>query len=106
MGALANNCLRLLPTLTSNVDGLTKSLTETEDHTSAVSLRSSLFESSTALAEILGLMWRISPEPLETDYRRRCIAALMRAVEVIHRLGQDDFLVVGLFIAVRFHELE
>ena len=46
------------------------------------------------------LMSRISPEPLATDYRRKFITALMRAVEVVHGMGHDDSLVVELFLAV------
>ena len=102
VGALASNCLELIPTLTSHVDGLTKFLTG--DHANAVSVQSSLVISLTALAEILDLMSGISPEPLATDYRHRSTAALMRAVEVVHGLDQDDFLVVGLFLAVGCRE--
>ena len=102
MGELASNCHGLISTLTSHVDGLTKLLTElsTKDHASAVSSRSSLVKSLTALAEILDLMSRISSEPNATDYRRRCIAALMRAVELIHGLGHEDFTIIGVFLGV------
>jgi hypothetical protein len=53
---------------------------------------------------MLDLMSRISPEPLATDYQRQSIVALMRAVEVVHELGQNDFLVIGLFLAVGCRE--
>ena len=106
VGTLATNCLRFISTLTSHVDGLTKLLAELpdEDHTNAVSLGCCLVMSLTALAEILDLMSRVSPEPLATDYQRRCIVVLMRAVEVVHGLGQDDFLIIGLFLAVCYRE--
>lgn len=100
---LANNCLRLITVVTSHVDGLTKFLTEAsnKDHASAVSARSSLIKSLTALAETLDLMSRISLEPAATDYRRQCIAALMRAVDVVRGLGHDDFAITGAFLGVR-----
>ena len=106
VGVLVTNCLRLIPTITSHVDGLTKLLAELpdEDHANAVSLRSSLVKSLTGLAEILDLTSRISPPPLATDHQRRCILVLMRAVEFVHGLGQDDYLIIGLFLAVRCRE--
>ena len=106
VGALVNSCHALILTLTSHVEGLTKFLAElpAENHGNAASSRSSLIESLTALAEMLDLMWRISPEPLATDYRRRCIVALMRAVEVVHGVIHGDLLVIGLFLAVRYLE--
>ena len=100
---LMNNCYGLISSLDSHVEGLTKFLTELsiKDYPSAVSLRSSLVKSSTALAEILDLMSRISTEPTATDYRRRCIAALMRAVEVVRGLRHEDFTIIGVLLGVR-----
>ena len=102
MGELTNKCLGLISTLTSHIDGLTKFLTEvsTKDHASAVSSRSSLVKSLTALAGLLDLMSRIAPEPIATEHRRRCITALMRAVELVHGLGHDDFAIIGIFLGV------
>lgn len=107
VGALANNCLRLVSVLTSHVDGLAKipPQLQNEDQAGSAGLRSSLAESLTALAEMYDLMSRISPEPLATEYRRRCIVDLMRAVEVVHGLGHDNLIAVGLGLAVRGHEL-
>jgi len=103
VGKLMNNSHGLVSTLDSHIEGLTKLLTElsTKDHPSAVSLRSSLVKSSTALAEILDLVSRISTEPSATDFRRQCIAALMRAVEVVHSLRHEDFTIIGVFLGVR-----
>jgi len=104
MGDLANNCVGLIPTLTSHIKGLTERLAEpsNKDHASAVSSRSSLVESLTALAETHDLMSRISPDPLATDYRRQCIAAQMRAVDAVHGLSHEDFTIIGAFLGVRF----
>ena len=98
-----NNCHGLVSTLDSHIEGLTKLLTElsTKDHPSAVSLGSSLVKSLTALTEILDLMSRISNEPNATDFRRQCIAALMRAVKVVHSLRHEDFTIIGVFLGVR-----
>ena len=103
MGELATSCLRLISTLSPHIDGLTKLFTElpTKDQASVVSSRSSLAKSLTALAEIYDLMSRISPEPIATDYRRRCIAALLRAIEVVHGLGHEGFSIMGAFLGVR-----
>ena len=100
MGGLANNRLGLI---SIHVGVLTKLLTELpkEDHASAVSLRSSLVQSSTAIAELHDLVSRISPEPLATDHRRRSVAALMGAIDVVHQLGQEDLTAIGLFFGVR-----
>ena len=102
MRELANNCQGLISLLTPHIDGLTKLLTElpTKDHAGAVSLRSSLIKSLTALAEMLDLMSSISHEPTATDHRRRCIAALMRAIEVAHGLAPEDFTIIGVFLGV------
>jgi hypothetical protein len=101
MGELTSNCLVLISTITSHVDGLTKLLAELSvgDHVSVVSSRSSLAKSLTALAELHDLISRISPKPIVTDYRRRCIAALMRAVDVFHGLRHEDF-IIGVFLGV------
>ena len=106
MGGLANSCLRMISTLNSHIDGLTELLANltSEDRASAASLQASLVKSLTSLAEILDLMSRISPEPLATDYRRQCITALMRTIEIIHGLKQD-FAIVGTFLGVRFLSL-
>lgn len=103
MRGLVSGCIRQISALTSHVDGITELLTKLldKDHASAVSLQVSLVGSLTALAETLDLMSRISPEPLATDYRRRCIAPIMRAIEIAHGLGREDFAVVGMFIVVR-----
>lgn len=102
MGELANKCIGLVSTLTSHVEGLTKLLAELSNkgHQGAVSSRSSLVESLTALAEILDLMSRISHEPVATDYRRQCITTLVRAIEVVHGLGPDDFTNTGVLLGV------
>jgi len=103
MGGLTSSCLGLISTLTSHVDGLTELSTGplNKDRASAVSLRSSLVNSLAALAEMLDLMSRISPEPLGTDYRRQCIAALTRAVKAVHELGHEEFTAIGTFLGVR-----
>ena len=103
MGELAGSCHALISTFNSHIDGVIKLITElsTGDRASAVSSRSSLIQSLTALAELFDLMSRISPEPIATDYRRQCIAALMRAIEVVHSLGHGDFTVIGAFFVVR-----
>ena len=103
MGELTSKCIRLVSTLTSHVDGLTKLLAElsNKDHEGAISSRSSLVKSLTALAEILDLMSRISHESVATDYRRQCITALVRAIELVHGMGPDDFTSAGLFLGVR-----
>ena len=102
-----NSCLGLIPTLISHVKGLEGLFAELggKDLASAVTLRASLVKSLTALAEILDLMSRISPEPLTTDYRRHSIAALTRAVGVVHGLGHEDFTSIGTFLGVGCHEL-
>jgi hypothetical protein len=107
MGALANGCLGLISRLTPHVEGLTELITESsnEDQASAVSSQSSLVESLTALAEMFDLISRISPEPLVTDYRTRCIATLLEAIKIIHRLGHDDYFIVGPFLGVRYNGL-
>jgi len=104
MGGLANNCLGLISTLASHVDGLTELSTGplNKDRANAVSLRSSLVNSLAALAEVLDLMSRISPEPLATDYQRQCIAALTRAAKAVHGLGHEGFTAVGTFFGVRW----
>lgn len=103
MGELANKCIGLVSTLTSHIEGLTKLLAElsNKDHGGAVSSQSSLVKSLTALAEILDLMSSISHEPVATDYRRQCIAALLRAIEVVRGLSPDDFTSTGLLLGVR-----
>jgi len=107
MGGLAERCLGLISTLTSHVDGVTNLLTElpSNDNAGAGSLRGSLVSSLTAVAETLDLMSRISPEPLATDYRRQSIAALMRAVDVVHGLGHRGFTVIGTYLGVRCPKL-
>ena len=102
-GPLANSCVGLISTLTSHVDGLTKLLTgpSSEDRATAVSFRSSLVQSLTALAEILDLLSRISPGTIAADYRRQCIGSLMQAVGVVRGLDHGDFLNVGAFLGVR-----
>ncbi|KAF9653337.1 hypothetical protein BDM02DRAFT_1892850 [Thelephora ganbajun] len=103
----ANSCLELISTLNSHIDALTKLLTElsNKDHASAVSSRSSLVESLTALAEIHEFMSRISLEPLATEYRRQCVMTLMRAVEVTHGLGPEDFMIIGAFLGISLKRL-
>jgi hypothetical protein len=102
MGELASNCLILISTVTSHVDWLTKLLAELSagDHASVVSSRSSLAKSLTVLAELHDLESHITPELIATGYRRRYIAALMRAVDVVHGLCHEDFTVVGAFLGV------
>ena len=102
MRELMNSCQGLISMLTSHVNGLTKLLMElpTKDHPGAVSLRSSLIKSLTALAEMHDHMSSISHEPIATDHRQRCIAALMRAIEVIHSLAPEDFTIIGVFFGV------
>ena len=103
MGELTKKCLGLIPTLTSHVNGLITFLAEasTKDHASTVSPRSSLVKSLTALAELLDLMSRISPEHIAIDHRRQCIAGLIHAVKLVHGLDHEDFAIIGIFFGVR-----
>ena len=106
MTTLTNSCIGLIHTLTSHVEGLTKLLAglSNDDRANEVLSRSSLIESLTALAEMFDLMSRISPEPLATDHRRQCIATLIRATGVVSGLVHDDFHIIEMFHAVRFHK--
>ena len=76
-----------------------------EDRASAVSARSSVIELLTALAEMFDLMSRISLEPHMTDYRRRCIVTLLRAIKDIQRVNHDDYFVAGVFLGVSHNGL-
>ena len=99
MGELAGNCHALISTLTFHVGGVEKFLTE--GYASQMSLEYSLIQPLTALAELLDLMSRISLEPISTDYRRQCIAALMRATGVVHSLNYGGFTIIGAFLGTK-----
>lgn len=103
MGELAKGCPGLASTINSHIEGLTALVTElsNKNPASALSSRSSLVESLTALAETLDLMARISPEPLASNYRHQGVAALVRAIDDLHWFSHEDFTVVGIALGVR-----